>query len=85
LNIIEAPVKMCTARSTHGERRSAHWVSTGKPEEKGPLERPRRRWENNTKMDLRKVAWDDIDWIHLAQVRGQWRSFVSMVMNLQVL
>jgi hypothetical protein len=57
----------------------------GKPEEKRPLGRPRRRWEDNSKMDLGEIEWGDMDWIHLAQNRGQWRALVNAVMNLWVL
>jgi hypothetical protein len=57
----------------------------GKKEEKRPLGRPRRRWENNIKMDLREIEWGDVDWINLAQERDQWRTLVNTVMNLQIL
>jgi hypothetical protein len=56
----------------------------GKPEGKRPLGRPRRRWVDNIKMDLRVIGWDDMDWIRLAQDRDQWMALVNMVMNLQV-
>jgi hypothetical protein len=56
----------------------------GKPEGKRPLGRPRRRWVDNIKMDLREIRWDDMDWIELAQDRDQWRVLVNTVMNLQV-
>jgi hypothetical protein len=46
--------------------------------------KPRRRWENNIKTDLRVIGWDGMDWIHLAQCRDQWRALVSTVMNLRV-
>jgi hypothetical protein len=46
-----------------------------KPEGKRPDGRPRRRWEDNIKMNLRKVAWEGVDWIHLAENRDQWRAF----------
>jgi hypothetical protein len=51
---------------------------------KRPLGRPRRRWVNNIKMDLREIGWDAVDWIDLAQDRDQWRALVNMVMNLRV-
>jgi hypothetical protein len=53
-------------------------------EGKRPLGRPRRRWVDNIKMDLREIGWDDIDWIDMAQDRGQWRALVDTVMNLRV-
>jgi hypothetical protein len=56
----------------------------GNPEGKRKLGRPRRRWENNIKMDLREIGWGGMDWIDLAQDRDQWRALVNMVMNLRV-
>ncbi|KAJ4442482.1 hypothetical protein ANN_04068 [Periplaneta americana] len=60
-----------------GESRNAYRVLVGKPEGKRPLGRPRRRWEDNIKMDLREVRYDDRDWINLAQDRDKWRAYVS--------
>jgi hypothetical protein len=54
-----------------GEKRNAHRVLVGKPERKRPLGRPRRRWEDNIKMDLKKIGWGGMDWINLAQDRDQ--------------
>jgi hypothetical protein len=51
---------------------------------KSPLGRPRRRWVDHIKMDLREVGWSDMDWIDLAQDRDQWRALVNTVMNLRV-
>jgi hypothetical protein len=57
----------------------------GKPEGKRPLlGRPRRRWEDNIRMDLREIGWGDMDWIDLAQDRDHWRTHVNTVMNLRV-
>jgi hypothetical protein len=56
----------------------------GKPEEKRQLGRPRRRWVDNIKMDLRGTGWDGMDWIDLAQDRNQWRALVNTVMNHRV-
>jgi hypothetical protein len=56
----------------------------GKPEGNRPLERPRRRWEDNIRMDLGEIGWGGIGWIDLAQDRDQWRALVNMVMNLRV-
>jgi hypothetical protein len=67
-----------------GERRGAYRALVGKPEGRRPLGRPRRRWEDNIKMDIRKVGWRGADWIDLAQDRDRWRALVYTVMNLQV-
>jgi hypothetical protein len=56
----------------------------GKPEGKRPLRRPKRRWVDNVKIDLREMEWGDMDWIDLAQDRYQWRALVNTVMNLRV-
>ena len=56
----------------------------GKPEGKRPLGKPRRRWEDNIKMDLQKVGCGGMDWIELAQDRDRWRALVNAVMNLRV-
>ena len=56
----------------------------GKPEGMRPLERPRRRWEDNIKMDLQKVGCGGMGWIELAQDRDRWRALVNAVMNLRV-
>jgi hypothetical protein len=61
-----------------------YMVLFGRPEGKRPLERPRRRWEDNIKMDLMEIGIDGANWIRLAQDRGQWRAFVNTVMNLRV-
>ena len=67
-----------------GEERGAYRVLVGKPEEKRPLGRPRRRWVNNIRMDLQEVGCGYVDWIGLAQERDRWRTLVSAVMNLRV-
>ena len=56
----------------------------GKPEGKRPMGRPRRRWENNIKVDLQEVGGACGDWMELAQDRDRWRVLVSMVMNIRV-
>jgi hypothetical protein len=68
-----------------GEERKVYKVLVGKPEGKRPLGRPRRRWEDGIRMDLRKIGLEDVDWIRLAQDRDRWRAVVSAVMNLRVL
>jgi hypothetical protein len=67
-----------------GEKRNAYRILVGNPEGKRPLERPRRRWVDNTNMGLREIGWDGMDWIDLAQDRDQWRALVNTVMNLRV-
>jgi hypothetical protein len=67
-----------------GENRNAYRILVGKPEGKGPLGEPRRRWENNIRMDLREIGWGGMDWIDLAQDRDQWRALVNTIMNSRV-
>jgi hypothetical protein len=62
-----------------GAKRNAYRILLGKPEGKKPLRRPRRRWVDNIKMDLREVGWSG-----MAQYRDQWRALVNTVMNLRV-
>ncbi|KAJ4442065.1 hypothetical protein ANN_11931 [Periplaneta americana] len=64
-----------------GESRNAYRVLFGRPEGNRPLGRPRRRWEDNIKMDLREVGYDDRDWINLAQDRDRWRAYVRAAMR----
>jgi hypothetical protein len=64
-----------------GEKRNLYMLLVGKPEEKRPLGRPRRRWEDNIKMDPGEVGWDGIG---LTQNRNRWRALVNSVMNLRV-
>jgi hypothetical protein len=68
-----------------GEERGVHRVLVGKPEGKRPMEKPRRRWEDNIKMDLQEVGRSCRDWMELAQDRDRWRALVSTVKNLRVL
>jgi hypothetical protein len=67
-----------------GSKSTAYRILVGNPEEKRPLGRPRRRWVDNIKMDLREIGWDGVDWIDLAQDRDQWRALVNVVMNLRI-
>ena len=67
-----------------GEGRGVHRVLLGKPEGKRPLGRPRRRWEDNIKMDLQEVRGGCGDCMELAQDRDRWRALVSTVMNFRV-
>jgi hypothetical protein len=75
---------MKTAVSKVSKGRNVYRVLVGKPEGKRPLGRPRRRWEDGVKMDLKEIAWAGVKWIHLAQVRDRW-AVVNAVMNLRVL
>jgi hypothetical protein len=67
-----------------GEDRGVHRVLVGKPEGKMPLGKPRRRWEDNIKMDLQEVGGGRGDWMELAQDRDGWRAFVGTVRNFWV-
>jgi hypothetical protein len=67
-----------------GEGRGVYRVLVGRPESKRPLGRPRRRWEDNIKIDLREIDIDGANWIRLAQDRVQCRAFVNTVINLRV-
>jgi hypothetical protein len=67
-----------------GEGRGVYRVLVGKREGRRSLERPRRRWEDNIRMDLREVECGCVDWKELAQDRDRWRALVSAVMNLRV-
>jgi hypothetical protein len=76
--------EMGRACSTNGEKRNAYRILLGKPEGKRPLGRPRRRWEDNIRMDFKEIGWSGMDWIDLAQDRDQWRAFVNTVLNFRV-
>jgi hypothetical protein len=67
-----------------GKERGVHRVLVGKPEGKKPLGRPRRRWEDNIKMDVQDVGGGRGDWMELAQDRERWRALVSTIKNLRV-
>jgi hypothetical protein len=67
-----------------GEVRSASNILVGRPEGRRPLGRPRHRWEDNIKMDLREIGFGEVDWIHWVQDRDRWRAVVNTVMNLRV-
>jgi hypothetical protein len=68
-----------------GEGRKVYKVLVGKPEGKRPLVRPRHRWENGIKMDLREIGWGCVKRIHQAQDRDHWQALLNAVMNLRVL
>jgi hypothetical protein len=65
------------------EGRGVYRVFVGKPEGKRPLGRPRRRWEDNIKMELREIGIDGVNWIRLALEKVQWWAFVNKVMNFR--
>jgi hypothetical protein len=66
------------------EGRGVYRALVGRPECERPLRRPRRRWEDNIKMDLREIEIDGANWIQLAQDRVQWQAFVNTIMNYRV-
>jgi transcription termination factor 2 len=66
------------------KKKNAYRILVGKPEGKRPLGRPRRRWVDSIKMDLREIGWDGVNWIDMAQERDQWRALVNTVLNLRV-
>jgi hypothetical protein len=65
-----------------GEMKIVYKILIGKPEGKRQLGRPRHRWEDTIKNDLREIEWEGVDWMNLAQDRDQWRDLVKTVMNL---
>jgi hypothetical protein len=67
-----------------GDIRNSYNILVEKPEQKSPLRRPRCRWEDNARMDLRGTGWEGLDWMHLAQDRDKWQALVDMVKYLQV-
>jgi hypothetical protein len=67
-----------------GTVRGAYSFLVGKPEGRRPLGRPRRRWEDNIKMDLGEIGFGDVEWIHLAQDKDRWQALVNTVMSLRV-
>jgi hypothetical protein len=73
------------ACSTHGEKRNACRILVGKPDGKRPLERPRRRREDDIRIDLIEIGWGGVDWIDLTTDRDQWGALVNAVINFRVL
>jgi hypothetical protein len=67
--------------STNGDKRNAYRILVGEAEEKRPLRRPRLRWVDNIKMDLREIEWGGVDWIDLPQERDQWWALVNTAIN----
>jgi hypothetical protein len=75
---------MGRACSTNGEARNTYRILVGKPEGKRPLGRPRRKWVDNIKIDLRKIGWGGMEKIDLFQDRDRWMVLVNTVMNFRV-
>jgi hypothetical protein len=67
-----------------GAKRNAYRILLGNPEGNKPLARPRHRWVDNIKMDIREIGWDCVNWIDMAQDKDQWRAVLNTVMNLRV-
>jgi hypothetical protein len=67
-----------------GEMRNAYRILMRKPEGKRPIGRPRSRWVNKIKMELREIGWNGVKWIDMAQGTDQWRALVNTVLNLRV-
>jgi hypothetical protein len=66
------------------EKRNEYRILVENPEGKRPLGRPRRRWVDNIRMDLREIECDGIDWIYMAQDREQWRALLNTAMSRRV-
>jgi predicted small integral membrane protein len=71
-------------RTNGGGKKNAYRLLVGKPEERRPLGRTKRRWLDNIRMDLLEVGWGDLNWIGLVQARYRWRALVNSVLNLRV-
>jgi hypothetical protein len=69
---------------TSREVSNVYKILVGKPEGKRSLGRPRRRWEDNIRVDLKDIGWEGVDWIHLALGRDRWRAVVIMLMNFRI-
>jgi hypothetical protein len=70
--------------SMHKELKNTYKILAGKPEGKRPFWRPGGMWEDDIKIDLKEIGYDDMDWSQLAQDRVQWQALVKMLMNLHV-
>jgi hypothetical protein len=82
--IIKARMRWAGHVARMGEKRNAYRLLVGKPEGRRPLERARRRWLDNIRIDLVELGWGDVAWIGLTQDRGRWRALVNSVLNLRV-
>ena len=84
MTVMDNKISMNICRGACGWGEGVYRVLLGKPEGRRPLGRPRRRWEDNIRMDLQDVGCGCMDWIELAQDRDRWRTLVNVVMNLRV-
>ena len=84
VQVVKSRMRLAGYVARMGEERGVHRVLVGKPEGKRPLGRPRRRWEDNIKMDLQEVGGGCGDWMELAQDRDRWLALVNTVMNFRV-
>jgi hypothetical protein len=85
VRVIKARMMRWAGHVAHmGEVRGVYNILVGRPEGRRPLGRPRRRWEDNIKMDFREIGFGDVDWIQWSQDRDRWRALVNTVMNLRV-
>jgi hypothetical protein len=75
---------MSRACRMHREKRNACRILVGKPEGKRSLVRPRHRWDDGIKLDLRETGWGGMDWIDLDEDRDWWKALVNTVMNLRI-
>jgi hypothetical protein len=75
---------MGEAYNTHEKMRNTYKTLVAKSEGKRP-HRPRHKWKNNIRIDLREIGYGGVDWIHMAQDRDRWRALVNTVMNFRVL
>jgi hypothetical protein len=84
VGVIKSKMRWAGHVARMGAGRGVYRVLVGRPEGKRPPGRPRRRWEDNIKMDLGEIGIDKANWIQLAKDRVQWRAFVNTIMNLRV-
>jgi hypothetical protein len=84
VRVIKSRIRWARHVARMGEGRGVYRVLVGMPEGKRPLGRPRRRWEDNIKMDLREIGIDGANWTQLAQDTVQWRACVNTEMKLRV-
>ena len=84
VRVIKSRMRWVGHAARMGEMRGVYRVLVRQPEGRRPLGRPRCKWEDNIKMDLQEVRWEDMDWTDLAQDGDRWQALVNAVMNLRV-